>query len=277
MNRFSKLALGVVAALAVSPVFADIDPYNTNGVNTDLFAVVAAYNSAGTLIGTYATDIGQQARTVLSSYVSNASLSKTSANSIADKTIASSTLSTFLSNTAAASYTFSIQGFDAKNQSGITSSTVKAAGNAIGVFTTTQGSSVTGLTAASFVGDFGTATTSLAAGSGGLADFLPAAGSESTAYAASASELSTQGIFFPSGTSDWVGSNVVTNLYGVTGNGSSLTMQSYILGTAKLDLAAKDIILSANPTAGTVPVPGAVWLLGSGLLGLVGVSRRRAA
>ena len=29
------------------------------------------------------------------------------------------------------------------------------------------------------------------------------------------------------------------------------------------------------PQSGNVPVPAAVWLMGSGLLGLVGVARRR--
>jgi hypothetical protein len=31
-----------------------------------------------------------------------------------------------------------------------------------------------------------------------------------------------------------------------------------------------------NPTSNPVPVPAAVWLLGSGLLGLIGIRRRNA-
>jgi hypothetical protein len=37
------------------------------------------------------------------------------------------------------------------------------------------------------------------------------------------------------------------------------------------------IWLSNKPTVGVVPVPAAVWLFGSGLIGLVGVARRKKA
>ena len=64
-------------------------------------------------------------------------------------------------------------------------------------------------------------------------------------------------------------------LYGLTGNGNPGQVQSYILGT--------DITVTADGTlkvgggTPTVPLPAAVWLFGSGLLGLFGVGRRRAA
>ncbi|MEO8133735.1 MAG: VPLPA-CTERM sorting domain-containing protein, partial [Betaproteobacteria bacterium] len=47
-----------------------------------------------------------------------------------------------------------------------------------------------------------------------------------------------------------------------------------ILGTWSL---ASNGTLTWNATAAVVPVPAAVWLLGSGLLGLVGVGRRRSS
>ena len=48
----------------------------------------------------------------------------------------------------------------------------------------------------------------------------------------------------------------------------------YDNGTVELDVIYQGATITVtNP----VPVPGAVWLLGSGLLGLVGVVRRRAA
>jgi hypothetical protein len=60
-------------------------------------------------------------------------------------------------------------------------------------------------------------------------------------------------------------------LYGLTGNGGPGQVQSYILGT--------NLTVTADGTlkVGAVPLPAAVWLLGSGLLGLFGVGRRRAA
>ncbi len=39
---------------------------------------------------------------------------------------------------------------------------------------------------------------------------------------------------------------------------------------------ANDVVISTDITNTAVPVPAAVWLFGSGLLGLVGVARRRA-
>jgi hypothetical protein len=61
------------------------------------------------------------------------------------------------------------------------------------------------------------------------------------------------------------------NLYALTGNGNPSQVQSYLL--------ASDLTLSATGTlsANAVPLPAAVWLFGSGLLGLIGVGRRRAA
>jgi hypothetical protein len=66
-----------------------------------------------------------------------------------------------------------------------------------------------------------------------------------------------------------------SELFGFTANGSSGKLQSYILGTAGLS-ANGTLTFTANPTS-AVPLPAAVWLFGSGLMGLVGVSRRRKA
>jgi hypothetical protein len=63
----------------------------------------------------------------------------------------------------------------------------------------------------------------------------------------------------------------IQDLYGVTGNGGSATtkIQVYSLGQFKL---------SADGTlSSVVPIPAALWLFGSGLLGLAGVGRRKAA
>jgi len=62
------------------------------------------------------------------------------------------------------------------------------------------------------------------------------------------------------------------NLYALTGNGGAGQVQSYVLAN-NLTLSATGQ-LTASPA---VPLPAAVWLFGSGLLGLLGVGRRRAA
>jgi hypothetical protein len=70
-----------------------------------------------------------------------------------------------------------------------------------------------------------------------------------------------------------VGLGTAVGLYAVTGNGVNTSqVQSYVLATnLTLDASGK---LSASGAA--VPLPAAVWLFGSGLLGLLGVGRRRA-
>jgi hypothetical protein len=65
-----------------------------------------------------------------------------------------------------------------------------------------------------------------------------------------------------------------SQLYGLTGNGvNGGQLQSYVLGTIELTTGGLLEMVSNN----TVPLPAAVWLLGSGLLGLAGVGRRRPA
>lgn len=50
---------------------------------------------------------------------------------------------------------------------------------------------------------------------------------------------------------------------------------SFNLGTAALTGSGSTLALSFTANGSPVPVPAAVWLLGSGLLGLAGVARRR--
>jgi len=69
-----------------------------------------------------------------------------------------------------------------------------------------------------------------------------------------------------------VGLGQTVNLYALTGNGTLNQAQSYLLST-NLTLSAGGTLT----TASAVPLPAAVWLFGSGLLGLIGVGRRRAA
>lgn len=67
------------------------------------------------------------------------------------------------------------------------------------------------------------------------------------------------------------------DLFGITGNGNQLHVnQSYLLGTVSFNNGVLTITGNSGGTT-PVPVPAAIWLLGSGLMGLFGVSRRRAA
>jgi hypothetical protein len=69
------------------------------------------------------------------------------------------------------------------------------------------------------------------------------------------------------------------SLFGITGNGSKGQIQTYDLGD-NLSLSASGVLTVSSGTTTPpppVPLPAAVWLFGSGLLGLLGVGRRRAA
>jgi hypothetical protein len=63
--------------------------------------------------------------------------------------------------------------------------------------------------------------------------------------------------------------------YGITDNNSTSTqVQSYVLGS--LELYANGTLATLSSGGGSsVPIPAAVWLFGSGLLGLAGIGRRR--
>jgi hypothetical protein len=71
-----------------------------------------------------------------------------------------------------------------------------------------------------------------------------------------------------------IGLGTSVSLYGATGNGNTGNVQSYILGT-NLTLSSTGTLTVGSTSP--VPLPAAVWLFGSGLLGLIGVGRRRAA
>jgi hypothetical protein len=83
-----------------------------------------------------------------------------------------------------------------------------------------------------------------------------------------------------SGTAYWDGGNVangslvstVENLYYVTGAGAIASKVTFTK-EATATLTAAGLTLTQGPI---VPLPPAVWLLGSGLLGLAGVARRKS-
>jgi hypothetical protein len=67
------------------------------------------------------------------------------------------------------------------------------------------------------------------------------------------------------------------SLYGLTGNGKSGgSALSYALGTVMLSSNGNlTISTTGTGTAPPVPLPAALWVFGSGLMGLFGVGRRR--
>jgi hypothetical protein len=85
---------------------------------------------------------------------------------------------------------------------------------------------------------------------------------------------------------DWysTGVNVVgaigtsLELFGISGNGrSSGVALSYDLGKLSFDGNTLTFTANTGGVAPPVPLPAAAWLFGSGLLGLLGIGRRRNA
>jgi hypothetical protein len=72
--------------------------------------------------------------------------------------------------------------------------------------------------------------------------------------------------------------NQSSSLYAITQQSGQTDGTSFNLGTAMLtgSGATLDLVFTGNGGTTPVPLPAAVWLLGSGLLGLAGVGRRRA-
>lgn len=68
--------------------------------------------------------------------------------------------------------------------------------------------------------------------------------------------------------------NTFQSLYGVTGNGGTAIAKLQVYSLGSLELTSNGTLETAQST---VPVPAALWLFGSGLLGLLGVGRRKAA
>jgi hypothetical protein len=98
-----------------------------------------------------------------------------------------------------------------------------------------------------------------------------------TAQSADPNELTFYGSGIPVG--GLVPSSTAVTLFGLSGNGhGSGAAYAYSLGTISYDGSTDTLTFTGNGSGPPpVPLPAAVWLLGSGLLGLAGVSRRRAA
>jgi hypothetical protein len=274
MNIIVKSAVASALALGATSAFAVGQP--TSG-SSDLILEVDAITSSGSSAGVYALDTGLSLSSLLPGPYVKGALSSTAFSAPSVTFLASSTLKSFLSANAGDSIQWTVLGgqYNGTN-TGPGSTNSEAPGDGIAVFSSKAYTSQnkTAPLSKSFTAfdgylsglqqDFATGTFSnLTVGSTKeTGSAVEGVGNESKyGLTGTVSDLSVAG-------SGPVG------LFGFTGNGVNATVQSYVLGTANVD-AAGDLIISGN--AAPVPLPAAVWLFGSGLLGLVGVSRRRKA
>jgi len=269
MNMIVKSAVASALSLAAGGAFAMGLP-SSGSSNLVLIVQNNALPS-----NVYALDTGISLNSVMptSGLVSNSVLSPTIAG-INSAIAASSMLQTFLAANPAAGDGWTIEG---GQYIGLTNALSKTAGNNKAIFSSgiaTGNPSAVNATTLALLEGFGNGYGSDVA-SGGLTALQTATEASSGVSYGTQAALKYQLL----GAADLSALGTTVNLYGLTGNGNTGAVQSYILGTAVLGTNGT-LTLAANavtPPPPPVPLPAAVWLFGSGLLGLVCVSRRRKA
>ena len=282
MNLLVKSAVGSALALAAMGAHALGIPATDS---SDLVLVIQNVSTPGNV---YVLDTGISLNTAMSgTLVANAVLDTSLAG--VNATIGpSGTLSAFLAANPLSGDAWTVLGGQysgATSASSPTPAATKNAGKAFGVFTSVNvPANVGGIQLGgfqSFLGGMqGDVTTPIdgmglhpLASCGALCDFSSGVSASTTGGTPASSKYAV----FANNLDDRataIGSSIA--LYGLTGNGTTGTVESYILGSAKLS-SNGTLTLTGNGTTAPVPLPAAVWLFGSGLMGLVGVSRRRKA
>jgi hypothetical protein len=275
MNSLVKVAIAGVLSLGASGAFAASlgAPWSNS---SDLVLVV---ENASTHVA-YALDTGVTLDSLLptGSLVSGASLN-TSLAGINKAISASPALQSFLSANPAAGDLWTLEGgqYAGNGSATATNSNSKAPGAAKAVFTSVNGtatnSNVLTKTLTGNLLPFENGLNSdVVQSTGGL--FPLTSASETSSGSVSVGAESRYG-FWSSLDFASLGGTAM-QMFGFSGNGNTGKLQSYILGSATLDTNG-NLTITGNSTPPPVPLPAAVWLFGSGLLGLFGVSRRRTA
>jgi hypothetical protein len=279
------LKKAIAVALTAGAALASVGAHALGTVDSgssDLVIFIQDVESNGTTIrGTYALDTGISLDSILptGSLVTGAKASTAISFNHAP-ILASSTLTTLLGGVQSGdSVIWSVEG-GYYNDLGNSANTgdVSTAGAAKAVFSSSIGTAnntkISNLTPTAFV-NLLNQYNSLSGSVSALAITLGAA-TETTAATWDATDQAKGGVLGNGVTPDvtTLGSGPLT-LFAITGNNAVTgKVQSYVLGTVNVD-AQGNVTFAGN--AAPVPLPAAVWLLGSGLMGLFGVSRRRAA
>jgi hypothetical protein len=271
MNTIAKL--GVAGALSLSYVSAHaafVSPTSTSPGDVLLFAEVL--NSSGAVIGSYAGDTG----VLVSNGITSASISASG----------DANLQSLLTLGAGAGNTieWAVMGGGGVDPNGSTAYGLPGKG----AFVTTL--SQAGSLAANGISGVNLPQWALLGGAPGTGGTVPTINTNLTNQGHSAATsifgtvAATAGVWdttiLQNGVQNWYSNGTATAvtglgssaLYFVTGSGNSSPVLVSTLGTASL--SATGFTFTSGSAA--VPLPAAIWLLGSGLLGLAGVGRRKA-
>jgi hypothetical protein len=265
MNKL--LSVSAAGALALGAVAAHASIASPSSGSSDAILFAEVVNAAGTLaVASYAGDTGVSINSVI------AGLSSTPTTYLAsDPNLAK----LFAADAAGDTLEFAVL---AGQYTGSPSTTnLKTPG--VGQFlTTTANNSTTSISGAT------TASLSKMAGLNG--DVSTINGNSGGAASVEGTNPATSGVWDitnGNGTAYWDGASIsngntlgtTANLYYMTGGGAIASHTTNVLeGTASL--SSSGLTLTGNGSPPPVPLPAAVWLLGSGLLGLAGVGRRKA-
>jgi hypothetical protein len=288
MNKFLKLSVAGALALGYATAHAQIG--QPSGGSSDLILFANILSSSGTVVASYAGDTGVSINSLLptgSLAAANTTVPATGLTTLSLGSIdvpADANLKSFLALDGTGDVVeWAIQA--GQYTGGTTNSNFNAVGNAKFITTAPSANVITNKTTgnmihwASIDGAVTTINSNIASQAGN-----PSTTSVFGAATASAGVWDATAVGNALG--NWYGNGPVTyqgvptdqlntfqNLYGVTGDAnSSGKLQVYSLGTLELTSAGT----LESPTLPT-PIPAAVWLFGSGLLGLIGVGRRKAA
>jgi len=291
MNKILKLSVAGALAVGYATAHAQIGQPSSGSSDLVLFAEII--NSSGSVVASYAGDTGISVNQVLPTSSLQASGATTPAGGFTNISLgtvnvpANSTLKTFLGQDAGGdSVEWSVQA--GQYSGGTTTINFGGVGNA--KFITTAPAGIAAISAknvgnltkwAGIDGTITTVNTNIAAAGGGTAVQGAAAASAGvwdaqTAGATVMNWYSNGPVTAVSPVVDEL--NTFQTLYGVTGDGNTTSighLQVYTLG--QLELTSNGTLETATTPPPPVPVPAALWLFGSGLLGLAGVGRRKAA
>jgi hypothetical protein len=248
-----SLALGSVAAHASITV-----PTSTNGNlgNVVLFADI--FNSSGTLVAAYEGDTGN-------------SVSSVGAGTVPTTTFEDANLATFLGEAAGNTVLWSVEGGNIDTNGNpflVTSSPslaklVNASNGSVltsmGTALESQIAHVNGYISASAVSYLGTNDSN-----NGGTDFNPGTVADISTWGGAVVPINSSGL------------GTKTTLYALAAAGQNGYNYSTITAEMNVSLTSSGLVFSSSGGTTVTPLPAAVWLLGSGLLGLAGVGRRKS-
>jgi hypothetical protein len=257
----AAITLGAVSAHAAAGFAV---PSSSSPGDLVLFAEVL--NSSGAVVGSYAGDTGVSVLGTQAAIAANQTASMSDGGNLG-KLLAL--------DTGTNSLVWSIQGGGQ-----VSTADAELADAGAGQFVTTATNNNTGQmggrpsTALDTWENFGNTTIALNKNSAGASSVFGTATASAGIFDTTVIAANPSNWYLTGGSTGVSGLGTAWNLYGVTGTTTSNVALS-LLGTATL--TANGVTFAAAGTGTPVPLPAAIWLLGSGLLGLAGVGRRKTA